>query len=56
MADDCHHVTARRKAPHLAERVAEDKALQKAMAEVMNRMSDVETCPPSFGHARSWAQ
>ncbi|MBI5820999.1 MAG: hypothetical protein HZA88_18670 [Verrucomicrobia bacterium] len=48
MADDCHHVTARGKVPQLAERVAEDKALQKAMAEVMKRMSDVETCPLSI--------
>ncbi|MBI5817984.1 MAG: hypothetical protein HZA88_03280 [Verrucomicrobia bacterium] len=40
MADDWDHVTAHGKAPRLAGRVAEDKALQKAMAEVMKKISD----------------
>ncbi|MFA5190439.1 MAG: hypothetical protein WC740_06925 [Verrucomicrobiia bacterium] len=43
MADDWCHVTAHGKALRLAGRVAEDKVLQKAMAEVMKKMSDVET-------------
>ena len=46
MSDDWDHVTAHSKLPQRAERVAEDKALQKAMAEVMKRMSDVEGVLP----------
>jgi len=42
LGDAPEQVAARR----LAKRVAEDKALQKAMAEVMKKMSD-GTCPPS---------
>ncbi|MFZ2644303.1 MAG: hypothetical protein WA117_25155 [Verrucomicrobiia bacterium] len=46
MAGDGYHVTAHGKTPRLAERVTEDKALQKAMAEVMKRMSYVEGVLP----------